>query len=159
MQTQTKAKSKGSSVIRATRATKPKAVDFPSAQTVLRKARAVTPALPIEAMLVDSGELPGPAAAAARALASMPKPKAKPEPVKPKQIRAPGLNNRYAGSAVERWDLALVEGGTVEELAKKLGISQSIVRAHLKFRCKLNKQGVAKWRVEQTGDQVRMLPV
>jgi hypothetical protein len=55
--------------------------------------------------------------------------------------------------------LALLDGGTVEELAKKLGISQSVVRAHLKFRTKLDKNGKAKWRVEMSGDRVRMLPV
>jgi hypothetical protein len=83
---------------------------------------------------------------------------AKPEP-KPPQQRARGLNNRYEGSKAQQWDNALQAGGKIEDMAKALNITTSVLRRHLQFRLKLDKNGKAKWRVEQNGDTVKMFAI
>jgi hypothetical protein len=140
MQT-TKAKSKGSSVIRATRG-KAK-TDFPLMQ----------------GMLIDSGDLPGPAAEAAKLEAAKPaKPvkaakATKPEPSPELKVAAEAPKLSSIGTVARAMDDALVMGGRWEELAKAVGKPLSQLRSHAKWRTRTG----SPWKLEEADGKVKMV--
>jgi hypothetical protein len=60
----------------------------------------------------------------------------------------------YDGSSAQRMDLALLAGGTWAEIAEKAGVKPGLLRGHAKFRSSKGKH-----RLEETGEQVRLVPV
>ncbi len=80
---------------------------------------------------------------------------AKPTP-KPKENggapRAGTAPNKYAGSAAEKTDTALLAGGTWEALGKKLDRPVSVLKAHAKARVKSGK-----YELEENGDKVKLV--
>jgi hypothetical protein len=71
-------------------------------------------------------------------------------PPAPKPTRS---NPRYEGSIVQQWDNALLAGGTWADIAKQVGKTAGVIRAHVKFRVK-----GGKWRLVEDGDRVTMVP-
>jgi hypothetical protein len=146
MKTTSKAKTKGSSVVRATRG-KAK-TDFPLMQ----------------AMLVDAGDLPGPAAEAAKLEAAKPakpaKPVKAPKATKPEPspelkqaAEAPKLSS--IGTVARAMDDALIAGGGWETLAKAVGKPVSQLRSHARWRTRTG----SPWRLVEDGETVKMIAV
>jgi hypothetical protein len=78
----------------------------------------------------------------------------KPNPESKVKRGAP-INTRYEGSQTQRWDTALREGGTYQEIGEKVGKPASLMRGHAKFR---EKGG--KWKLVDLGnDRVQMVAV
>jgi hypothetical protein len=133
-------KSKGSSVIRATRGRKP---TYPI----------------MEAMLIDSGDLPGPAAEATKAEIEKPvqpatKAKAtKREPSPELKVAAEAPKLSAIGTVARAMDDALIFGGIWTDLAKSVGKPLSQLRSHAKWRTRAG----SPWRLEEDGDNVKMV--
>jgi hypothetical protein len=143
-------KTKGSSVLRATRWT-----------AIARAARSqqAKPAFPLmQAMLVDSGDLPGPQAAAQAELAkatkpakAAPKTKRDPSPELKQAAEAPKLST--IGTLARAMDDALIMGGAWTDLAKAVGKPISQFRSHARWRTRVG----SPWRLEETDDRVKMV--
>jgi hypothetical protein len=70
------------------------------------------------------------------------------KPAKPATARGP---RSYAGSFAETIDLALLQGGSLNAIAEKLGQTSGRIRAHAKFRVKSGK-----YTYTEIEDQVKM---
>jgi hypothetical protein len=81
------------------------------------------------------------------------KPKTKTATTKPAKPASKGRFG-YEGSIAQRCDQALLAGGTWKDIAEKAGAKLTQVRACAKIRC-----SKGKFRLEENGDQVRLVPV
>lgn len=68
-------------------------------------------------------------------------------PVVVEEIDAPPKRRRYEGSDAQKMDLALMAGGTWDDIAEAAGKPIRIVRAHAKFRVK-----GGKYKLVESGD-------
>ena len=84
---------------------------------------------------------------------------AEPEEAKPKAKSEPKAKStgprQYEGSIAQRCDQAAAKGGTVEELAKGAGVSQSVIKSYIKAR---STKGKGRWVVKQDGDKWTVTP-
>jgi hypothetical protein len=149
-----KAKGKGSAVVRAERISQKPApllpVNTDRAVEVLEQ-KGEVPMLSTDPKVLASLKpyQPSPAAIAEAMIPDKAKPAAKPQ-----AKRSPPPNTRYEGSQTQRWDQALVAGGSYEEIGKQVGKPASLIRAHAKFRVKSGK-----WLLTENGDTVKLVPV
>ena len=69
---------------------------------------------------------------------------------KPKATTKPNFG--YTGSLAERMDLALLAGGTWDELATKTGVNRGVIRSHARFRGK-----GPKYKLIETEDHAKLV--